>query len=475
MIARWGAFLAGILSLSMLWSRDVSYATPVFLLGCVSLALLGYREAAAWRDLLNPLSVLLALCGLRFALPAFLIALYGEPDNDIVKLMSLEEFDWRMGQLLAMAGVSGVAFGWLVVPSRIDRAAVLSLRGPRGGFYVGIVSMCVGLISLFLFVGANAFVDEAIVAGAFRQTSVQAGTGQYFFLSLALTSGSVIASRYLLMNGSTTWGALVPAGIATLFFFILGGRVRAAAPLVATAVLIWYMRQESGGWGRARVGKTLAWVLLALVVATWFGHVGLLYRGGEGLSALGESLSLQSLSDYAEESVYVDVGQLHTLAGATALGGGAAGREGFVGALIWPVSDFLGQPFGGAGVFILEKTSGMEFVAGLHPSLIADAYLSYGFMGLVVVTVAFGAASKLWYVRFRSGAMDACLYVLGVIYLVRILLESVDKWGETLVVLLFTLATLVFARLLFGEGPRRHSDADGETLGTRPELEVLGR
>jgi hypothetical protein len=451
MVIRASTFMVASLSLWMLWSRGVGYAGPVFILGCLTLAAVGYREAVRWGDLLNPITVLLVLCGLRFALPTLLISINGEPKIEVIQLMSLEPFDWQLGQMLALAGVAGLTLGWLLVPTRSGGLFSLDLRGPRGAHFVGVLSMCVGILSLLLFVGKNAVVDEAIVAGLFRETSVEAGTGQYFFLSLALISGSVVASRHLIARRpALAWASLIPVAIATLSFFVLGGRVRAAVPLIGAGLLVWYTNQERRGWGRVRLLKTLTLIVVALVVATWFGHLGRLYREGGGLGALEESLSLQGLSDYLDESVYVDVGQLHTLAGATALGEGAAGSLGFVGAITWPVSDFLNQPTGGAGVFILEKTSGMEFVAGLHPTLIGDAYLSLGFVGLVVITVGFGAITKLWYVRFRSGRIDPCLYVVGHIYLVRLLLESVDKWGETIVVLLFTLSTLAVARFLFG-------------------------
>jgi hypothetical protein len=450
MVARWGTFVVAVLSVWMLWSRGVAHAMPVFVLGCLSLAILGYREALKWRDLLNPLTVLLVLSGLRFALPALLVSINGEPNIEVIQLMSLEEFDWQLGQMLALAGVSGVALGWSLIPPRIG-SEPLTLRGPRGGFYVGIVAMCVGIISLFLFIGGNTLVDEAIVAGVFRETSVQAGTGRYFFLSLTLISGSVVATRYLLTRSTMIFASLAPVAIATVSFFVLGGRVRAAVPLIGAGLLIWYLRQQRRGWGRARLGRILISMGIALLLATWFGHLGRLYRGGEGLRALGESLSLQGLSDYVEESVYVDVGQLHTLAGATALGAGAAGNDSFIGAITWPVSDLLNQPSAGAGVFILERTSRMQFVAGLHPSLIGDSYLSFGITGLILFTVGFGAISKLWYVRFRSGSLDPCLYVLGEICSVRIFLESVDKWGETVVTLTFTLSILAVARFMFGQ------------------------
>lgn len=477
MLIRASVFVVAVLSLWMVSSRGVAYAGPVFILGCLSLGVVAYREAVRWRDLLNPITVLLVLCGLRFALPALLITINGEPTIEVIQLMSLEPFDWQLGQMLALAGVAGLTLGWLVVPSRSDSLTFPDLRGPRGAHFIGALAMCVGILSLLLFVGENTVVDEAIVAGLFRQTTVQAGTGQYFFLSLALISGSVVATRYLLARRpALSWASWIPVAIATLSFFVLGGRVRAAAPLIGAGLLVWYMNQERRGWGRVRVLRTLTWIVAALVLATWFGHLGRLYREGGGLGALEESLSLQGLSDYLDESVYVDVGQLHTLAGAAALGEGAAGTLGFVGAITWPVSDFLNQPTGGAGVFILEKTSGMEFVAGLHPTLIGDSYLSLGVVGLVVITVGFGAVTKMWYVRFRSGKLDPCVYVVGDIYLARLLLESVDKWGETIVVLLFTLSTLALARFLFGveahpiQGPDRL-----EAAGRMSEREVLAR
>jgi hypothetical protein len=194
-------------------------------------------------------------------------------------------------------------------------------------------------------------------------------------------------------------------------------------------------------------------IVIAVVVGLWFGNLGQLYRGGSGVGALRESLSVQTLSDYAERTIYEDIGQLHALAGATLIGPGRMEINTFLSAISWPLPDLLDLPQSSAGAFIVQDTMGFfdGHQWGFHASLMGDSYLNFGVPGMVLIVMGFGVLVKLLYVRFRTGILRAPVYVLAATYTCRIFLESVEKWGELVPVLVYLYAALYAARLIYGE------------------------
>jgi hypothetical protein len=153
-----------------------------------------------------------------------------------------------------------------------------------------------------------------------------------------------------------------------------------------------------------------------------------------------------------QRTVVEDIGHLHALAGAASIGPSVLnGADVFGTALSWPLSDFFGHSFTSPGVFIVEQTQGFQTGRwGVHSSLIGDAYLTYGAIGLALTTTLFGYAIKLLYLKLRRGEIRVPIHVLIILYSYRIFLESIDKWAEGLVVTAFAYAIIRVSDVLFG-------------------------
>jgi hypothetical protein len=454
MFAYWSTFSALLLGAWVLWTRDLSMAPIVFLLAYPALVAVAAEGVRKWLDLLNPLTLLLLFGAIRYSLPAFLLMFNPDPDVETFRLMGLQEADWQMGHVMALVGMLSATAGWLLVPDKGRPIRPLRFQLPDRTGHAAFVGMAVGLGALVLFVSFNTSLDAAIQEGAFRHTTVHVGTGVFYVLSLGLISCSVLLSSYLLTNRAYGWRAsVVPVIFTALCFFVLGGRVGSAVSVLALLLLLWYIRQDRTNWAYPELRRFIKWGVIAVVVGLWFGNLGQLYRGGSGLGALTESLSVQTLSDYAERTTYEDIGQLHALAGATLIGPGRMEINTFLSAISWPLPDLFDLPQSSAGAFIVEDTMGFfdSHEWGFHASLMGDAYLNFGVPGMVLIVMGFGVLVKLLYVRFRTGNLRAPVYVLAATYSLRIFLESVEKWGELIPVIVYLYAALYAARLIYGE------------------------
>src|SRR6185295_10358435 len=141
--------------------------------------------------------------------------------------MNLSDDDWRWGHALALFGLLGVFLGWLLVQRSRPNALWMSLKfglapGVRTAALLG---MLAGFAALAVFLGSNASLD-VVSSGAFRETTIQEGTGKFFFMAYLLISGSVLLTCYYLLR-SEAWLALLPVLSASLFYWVLGGRSRA--------------------------------------------------------------------------------------------------------------------------------------------------------------------------------------------------------------------------------------------------------
>lgn len=427
---------------------------PLFLVvGYLAVAGAIVASVRAWKDILNPLVLVLTLALLRFTLPFLSLAVREGQEVELFRLMGLRPEDWRFGHVLGLTGMLGVSFGWLLAGGRQGRASRLRLRLPQGALIPAVAGMVLGLFFLLTFVRSNASVEQVLVQGSFRATAVREGTGQYFYLSLMLIASSVILCMHLATRPrGNRMVALIPVLVAAAAYFVLGGRARAATPLVAGGLAIWYVRGDARGW-HVPVQRLLRWTAVGLIMAVWAAYLGQLYRGGLGLDALAGSTSFSGVRRYAEEAALVEVGQLHSLAGAWSLGPVLEGRT-FIGALTWPVSEILDIRGRSAGIFIVDTTIGVSRSRwGLLPSLVGEGYLNWGVPGLVMVTGVFGALLHVLYARFRAGRLQGALYVLAAVYALRIFVESVEKWGEAVVVFLFGLV-LLQGSWLFASGGR---------------------
>lgn len=430
--------------LCILWGLGVfvfadmpSMATVFLPLAYLTLLLAFLTTGQRWRDWINPLAVVLVLGFVRFGVPGLLVSLGVEPDVDVFRTMRLDDTDWLFGHVLALLGLLGVIIGWQV-PSKwlgsVLRATfghvnVLLSRGVR---YTAVAGMFVGFIALLAFVATNASLTEVIRTGEFRRTEIQEGTGPYFWLSLMLIASSVAFSAYLMTRGGAWWIILSPVAIATALFWILGGRVRALTPFAASLLLLWY-RKDRRGFPIKGLTVLAIGLLPAMLLA------GQMYRGGLGVEGITRAFSIEALSGYIKGAIWLDWGQLYVLAGATIIGPGVLGGQSFV-SLLWPLSAYVFNVGGrSAGVFIPETLIGFGGGKkwGWHSGLVGDAYLNFGLPGVLVATVIFGILIRRFYMGWREGWVDGPFYVLALLYSARMFFESVERFSEGWIVLLF--------------------------------------
>lgn len=431
------------------------WTLPIYLtLGYTALLFALLTVAHLWTDWLNPLCLILFIGFLRFSLVGFLLLIGTEPEIPIFELMRLDANHWLQGHSLAVLGLLGVVIGWFF-PARLPSFARLltRLRTRLSGavIYAGSAGMLLGFLALIIFVWINAAGVEVVYTGAFRGTEIQQGTGKFFHLSLLLIASSVVLSAYLIRTNCSWRVALLPVTIAMIVFWVLGGRVRSFAPLAAGLILLWYRRST------LMVSfKTLLIGVSVVPLLVLFLFAGQVYRGGSGIKGIVEELSITALLEYIQYSVWIDLGQLHSLAGAVAVGPGLLGGQTFSYNLLWPLSDFLKLSGRSGGVFVVEELVG--FVGsrwGFHTTLIGDAYLNFGTLGVFVVTAIFGMILRILYAEFRRGRVDPVYYSLALIYSVRIFFESIEKFGEGLTVLVFAFCVIKLSQTLFNIGPDR--------------------
>ncbi|TMA93443.1 MAG: oligosaccharide repeat unit polymerase [Deltaproteobacteria bacterium] len=449
------AGVSGILVFS-----GINWLIPIyFSLAYIMLSFAALTVTHFWRDCLNPVLFVLVLGFVRFSIPGFL-SLRAEPDLLLFQMMGLDSEAWILGHALALAGLLGVVMGWLMpmqLPGR-RLLGILAIFRIRSGIpYAAILGICVGFAALLVFVRSHGPILEAVGTGEMRSTEINQGTGKYFYLGLMLISSSVVFSAYLMRRRYAWWLTPLPSLLAASTFWVLGGRSRAFVPMACVALLLWYRRDEL----KVPMRTVFALTLVLLPVLS---YVGLSYRGGEGMNAFTQIFSLSALADYVNYAVWIDWGQLHSLAGAIAIGPGVLGGQTFSYNLLWPVSQFLDLPGKSAGVLIVQTLLGeSERSWGFHATLVGEAYLNFGIAGVFVVTAILGVILKVLYVGFRQGQIDGAYYSLAVIYSMRIFFESVEKFGEALVVLIFAFSVIRVGETLFDIWPyKRWGD---RTLG----------
>jgi hypothetical protein len=192
----------------------------------------------------------------------------------------------------------------------------------------------------------------------------------------------------------------------------------------------------------------LWWSLMAgLGTVCAFLLIGL-YRQGYDLEASADEMASHAWTNLAMTALFVEIGQLHTLAGALLLGEGVLGGASLT-TLLWPLIEFIQLPNRSTGVFIAEELIGFhDRPWGFHGSLIGDLYLNAGAIGVIMGCALFGFALGRVYSAFRAGVIAAPTYVLVVVYCIRIFFEALDKYPEFLTVLAFLACIRLLGRLL---------------------------
>lgn len=420
-----------LLGLYMLASEQISWLL-VFLVfsyggGILTLA----TTLRTYKDLAAPISILWFLGLFRFAVPALLIGVQPE-QLGLFQYYGIDAQHWQLGHVLALSGMCGVNIGWNLKALR-QRPLELRFQIPSLLGITSTVAMLAGLVFLVGFVRANSSLGESIVSGTFRATSIREGTGFLFYLALTSVGASVALTGWLVSRGHNTLVSASPVLLVGALYFILGGRARALTAPLAAVILLWYVGARRPAV--ARSWRKIVLVLVGLVALLWLAYVGTLYRGGAGIRAFRDAASLTELTQAADYLFIVDVGQLHALAGATIIGPGAL-EGGTFSVLLWPFNELLDLPGRSSGVFIVENTAGLVGRRwGFHPTLIGDAFLNWGLPGALAVPTAAGWLAHQMYARFRRGRVSPILYALALVYGMRLFFESIDKWGEMVVVL----------------------------------------
>jgi len=441
----WLAVLAFVFGLIAMVSGQVWFLPFFISIAYAAIVIAFFRSIQTWRDSFNPLCLICLIAFVRHLLPAILL-LNGIELPDEVRVffqtMKLSDDDWRWAHVLALTGLLATIVGWYIVQPfgvRGDRLR-LNFHLSPGVKHTAVLGMLVGFAALAVFLVSNASLN-VISSGGFRGTTIQEGTGKFFFLAYFLIAGSVLLCCHYLSNGRTAF-ALVPVLSATLFYWVLGGRNRAIISLAAGLLLIWYLYRQKDGWPKITLSYpyiVMAPVIILAVVGV--SYLGALYRGELGARAFSEGLSLGGLWEYLQAGIFTDLGQLHALAGAISIGPGVLGGQTFLGSLTWPLNKFVFVPGRSAGVYIVETLVGFvtdDAKWAVNASLIGDAYLNLGLRGVPVVMMLYGAVVKMLYLKFRQGRIHAGMYVLGFICSLQILWASIEVWPQALTLLAFT-------------------------------------
>jgi oligosaccharide repeat unit polymerase len=407
----------------------------------------------AWRDPFNPLCLVLGVGFIRFFLPGILLLNGFEPAEGVrrfFQLLQLSDSDWVWGHALSLLGVLGIVLGWLGTQPKATHGVALKFHLPGAVRYASCAGMLVGFLALVAFTLMNASVG-VIMSGGFREATIQEGTGKYFFLTYLLIAGSVLISSDLLTRGRK-WLSLLPVIVATILYWVLGGRGRAMFSMAVGLLMLWYFTAEKRSWRKLSIRPVSILVApFIAIIVVWLSYVGSIYRGGLGSRAFTEGLSLVGLWDYLQGSIFTDLGQLHSLAGAIAIGPGVLNGHTFYGSLTWPLSTFLPIPGKSAGVFIVETLVGFGDGEkwGVNASLIGDAYLNFGLMAVVLLMVLFGALLKILYLKFRYGSLHVAIYGIALFSALQLCFLSIDKWPQALVTLAFTYFVILVGKTIF--------------------------
>jgi hypothetical protein len=445
MFAIWSTLLALFLCVVALASEQPMFVALLVLGSYMALIAAFIRTMRSTRDILNPLSVIVLLGTIRFTIPWLLVSSGIETQNTLFQLLRLESIDWQRGELLALVGMLAFSLGWMIMSDRGVTSWRMSYSLPPGIQYSGLVGMAIGLAALMAFLGGNAAsIVTVVMEGTFRGTTIQEGTGAFFYLALLLPASSIVLCSYWIVQ-RRRFLALSAVGLSTIGFLTLGGRARAAVAIIAGILLIWYFGRRSGtrsllSGRQSRFLIGLAGVAVSLVIL----YVGAVYRGNPRLPE-GGLTSTAGVEAYASFGFLLDIGHLHALAASTAIGPVLNGSS-LLGPLTFPLTEFIGVNEVSSGMFLVEETIGFSTPTsrrwGFDPSLMGDGYLNFGSAGVVVLCGIMGMALKVLYRKFRDGSIYAAVYVLAMIYSLRILFESIEKWAEMLAIVGFALLVI---------------------------------
>jgi oligosaccharide repeat unit polymerase len=431
------AWILGIFTLS-----GLEYLTSIYFTVAYS-TLIAVILSCAWfsRDWLHPLVLVLLVGFIRFSITGFMTWMDMDSKLRIFDLMGITSEDWMRGHMLALMGLLGVVTGWhlnLRLPaSTVQRLENWTHRYSRGLPLAAMLCMLIGLAALYMFVSSNTSFQEAVLSGEMRGTEIQEGTGKYYRLSFLLIAGSVVFSVYLADGGRSWWMALIPSIVAAAAMAILGGRTLASMPLAATWIALWSRKHMPQ--------TTMKMAMLGgLFLVPVYSYLGQVYRGGSGVEGItAEAFSVASVIQYLEYSIWLDWGHLHSMAAAVMIGPGVLGGQTFT-VLLWPLSKLLGLSGRSAGVFMVDTLLPDYHPVsrgkwGFHATLIGDAYLNFGAMGVIVATAIFGIVLHIAYTQVKERLSNAAFYGLAIICCLQIFYISVESAADIFLMLGFAV------------------------------------
>jgi hypothetical protein len=410
-----------------------------------------------WAEMRNgwasPLGLFLVLSMMRFGAPGLLLAASEIPVVPFFELLDLTEEDWRTAHGIALLGITSVVWGSLagrrLHPARLFRGVerLGDEVSPDRLLWSAAGASAMGFVGLAAFVSLNSSgtATETVMGGTFRSEEITHGTGVLFHLSLGLIAGSVLLVMVLRSTGFGGAVSMLPAAVGGLAFFVLGGRARALSPIFGGLVGLADVRGDRG-----RRLRTLGVYLTGAIVVTAVAAVGQAYRGEYGIAALWE-LDSAFFVAYADYAIWLDVGQLHSLAAVQKLEPGALGLS-----VPFNMLGGLGRSLGlsgrSGGVFIIDSLVGEGGRKwGLHSTLIGDSYLSIGVGGIIAACFLFGAwlrALHRWRLAMPAlTPLPVAVYAVAVVYSMRVCFESVEKVFEMVVVTAFLVACGVVGRV----------------------------
>jgi hypothetical protein len=415
----------------------------------ILLVVLAVRSARQLKDVFTPVNILIGLAFARLSLPAAYF-LFAQPESKLFELMGLTEpVLWYRANCLALLGLLSLLLGWILAnPERRSSQLAFSQRYPiavrRTEALAAVLALIIGGFAILWFVQSNIGIVQAIATGGFRTATIQGGTGKFFYLGLLAIPASLVIAARLLQNKRRSWiWAFLPILLVVALFAILGGRTRSLVPVAALALTAWYLRADC-----RLTQRRLLWSLAAGLLAVFaFLLIGL-YRQGYDLDASQNEMATHAWANLAMTALFIEVGQLHTLAGALLLGGGALEGASLT-TLLWPLIEFVQLPHRSTGVYIAEELVGFDDRPwGFHGSLIGDLYINAGMAGLIIGCMIFGFFLGRVYSAFRAGALGAPFYALVVVYCVRIFFEALDKYPEFLTIVVYLASIKALGHLL---------------------------
>lgn len=392
-----------------------------------------------YTDSFNLLNLFLLAGFLRLHLPA-LIGDPFDPDIRLFSQLSITYSDWTRGNIMGLIGTLSVILGWMIGPHlfiSIIRTILSLLSIGKDSKHLVLISTLgtvIGLIGVLSFIQMNGLsILSAAQSGEFRNTEIQEGTGFLFWIGLiGIGCSSILATAHL-QNKKPIIIAAIPVLFVVASFWILGGRFRAMTPLISLSLIIIYNHKISARNFRV----FLAIMAIISIIVPYLLYAGFLYRNGLGISAFPAAANISQLTNYAGRSVAREIGQTFSLAAVARLEPGVLHGQTF-NAFLWPISDFIGIDGKSSGKYIIETLVGTDSF-GIHPTIIGDTYLNYGLIAVPIILILFGAICRALYLAFKLEYVPLPLYTISAIYLLRIYYESVDKYKEFLVILLFMI------------------------------------